>query len=80
MSVFCNSLRDDSTGSAAGGGGWHKALVVGSVSLWRRLLASHLWTFCYDKQASILLLASALPRASTFLGGKNATSAQGVLP
>ena len=22
------------------GGGWHKALVVGSVSLWRRLLAS----------------------------------------
>ena len=23
------------------GGGWHKALVVGSVSLWRRLLASH---------------------------------------
>ena len=25
-----------------GGGGWHKALVVGSVSLWRRLLASRL--------------------------------------
>ena len=24
-----------------GGGGWHKALMVGSVSLWRRLLASH---------------------------------------
>ena len=23
-----------------GGGGWHKALVVGSVTLWRRLLAS----------------------------------------
>ena len=23
-----------------GGGGWHKALVVGSVGLWRRLLAS----------------------------------------
>ena len=23
-----------------GGGGWHKALGVGSVSLWRRLLAS----------------------------------------
>ena len=23
-----------------GRGGWHKALVVGSVSLWRRLLAS----------------------------------------
>ena len=23
-------------------GGWHKALVVGSVSLWRRLLASRL--------------------------------------
>ena len=22
------------------GGGWHKALVVGSVSLWQRLLAS----------------------------------------
>ena len=44
-----------------GGGGWHKALVVGSVSLWRRLLASRLWTFCYDKQASVLLRASALP-------------------
>ena len=26
-----------------GVGAWHKALVVGSVSLWRRLLASHLW-------------------------------------
>ena len=25
-----------------GEGGWHKALVVGSVSLWRRLLASRL--------------------------------------
>ena len=25
-----------------GGGRWHKALVVGSVSLWRRLLASRL--------------------------------------
>ena len=25
-----------------GGGGWHKALVVDSVSLWRRLLASRL--------------------------------------
>ena len=25
-----------------GGGGWHKASVVGSVSLWRRLLASRL--------------------------------------
>ena len=25
-----------------GGGGWHKALVVGCVSLWRRLLASRL--------------------------------------
>ena len=25
-----------------GGGVWHKALVVGSVSLWRRLLASRL--------------------------------------
>ena len=25
---------------SGGGGGWHKALVVGSVSLWRRLLAS----------------------------------------
>ena len=23
-----------------GGGGWHKALVVGSVGLWQRLLAS----------------------------------------
>ena len=27
---------------SGGGGGWHKALVVGSVSLWRRLLASRL--------------------------------------
>ena len=27
-------------GDTGGGGGWHKALVVGSVSLWRRLLAS----------------------------------------
>ena len=25
-----------------GGGGWHKVLVVGSVSMWRRLLASRL--------------------------------------
>ena len=52
-----------------GGGGWHKALVVGSVSLWRRLLASRPQAFCYDKQASVLLRASALPRASTCLGG-----------
>ena len=29
-------------GEKGGGGGWHKALVVGSVSLWRRLLASRL--------------------------------------
>ena len=29
-------------GSLEGGGGGHKALVVGSVSLWRRLLASRL--------------------------------------
>ena len=29
-------------GPGRGGGGWHKALVVGSVSLWRRLLASRL--------------------------------------
>ena len=55
--------------SGMGGGVWHKVLVVGSVSLWRRLLASRLWTLCYDKQASVLLRASALPRASTFLGG-----------
>ena len=27
-------------GGGGGGGCWHKALVVGSVSLWRRLLAS----------------------------------------
>ena len=27
-------------GGGRGGGGWHKALVVGSVSLWQRLLAS----------------------------------------
>ena len=27
-------------GAAGSGGVWHKALVVGSVSLWRRLLAS----------------------------------------
>ena len=31
--------RDDQKSST---GGWHKALAVGSVSLWRRLLASHL--------------------------------------
>ena len=48
-----------------GGGGWHKALVVGSVSLWRPLLASGPGTLCYDKQASALL------RASTFLGGES---------
>ena len=68
--------------SGEGGGGWHKALVVGSVGLWRRLLASRLWTFCYDKQASVLLQASALPRASPFLGVgiQNVTSAHGVLP
>ena len=37
---------------ARGGGGvWHNALVVGSVSLWRRLLASRPSNFCYDKQA-----------------------------
>ena len=45
-------------------GGWHKALVVGSVSLWQRLLASRLWTFCYDTQAFALLRASAPPWAS----------------
>ena len=27
-------------GAREGGGGWHKAWVVGSVGLWRRLLAS----------------------------------------
>ena len=32
---FCFSME-------VGGGGWHKALVVGSVSLWRRLLAPRL--------------------------------------
>ena len=52
-----------------GGGGWHKALAVGSVGLWRRLLASRPRTFCYAKQASVLLRASALPRASPCLGG-----------
>ena len=35
---------------AGGWGGWHKALVVGSVSPWRRPLASRPSTFCYDKQ------------------------------
>ena len=30
------------TSAGLGGGGWHKALVVGSVSLWRCLLASRL--------------------------------------
>ena len=54
-----------------GWGVWHKALVVGSASLWRRLLASRARTFCYAKQASALLRASALPRASTFLGGES---------
>ena len=53
------------------GGGWHKALVVGSVSLWRRLLASRPRTFCYDKQAAALRRASALPRASPCLGGES---------
>ena len=48
-----NPLPDDQTlpltwgqppAAVPGGGGgcWHKALVVGSVSLWRRLLASRL--------------------------------------
>ena len=55
--------------AGGGGGGWHKALVVGSVSLWRRLLASRPCSFCYDKQASALLRASALPWASPCLGG-----------
>ena len=57
------------TTSGGGGGGWHKALVLGSVGLWLRLLASRLWTFCHDTQASTLLRASALPRASPCLGG-----------
>ena len=54
---------------AGGGGIWHKALVVGSVGLWRRLLASGPCTFCYDQPASALLRASALPQASPCLGG-----------
>ena len=52
---------------AGGGGCWHKALVVGSVSLWRRY-----WPLAFEpsaKQESVLLRASALPRASTGLGG-----------
>ena len=82
FSYYMSGLRHTQPRLAVGGGGgWHKVLVVGSVSLWRRLLASRLWTFCYDKQASVLLQASALPRASTFLGGiQNATSAHGVVP
>ena len=32
--------RGQSLWRGRGGGGWHKALVVGSVSLWQRLLAS----------------------------------------
>ena len=34
---FADSLGPSPTW---GGGLWHKALVVGSISLWRRLLAS----------------------------------------
>ena len=56
-------MYTERAGEGGGGGGWHKALVVDSVSLWRRLLASRPCTFCYDKQASVLL------RASTCLGG-----------
>ena len=79
VGVVSVELRDFSVAlgrGAGGGGGWQKALVVGSVSLWRRLLASRRCTFCYDKQASALL------RASPCLGGRiqNATSAHGVLP
>ena len=39
---FSNPHDPDRTPDWPGGGGgvWHKALVVGSVSLWRRLLAS----------------------------------------
>ena len=36
------SLWSGEGGGGFGGRGWHKALVVGSVSLWRRLLASRL--------------------------------------
>ena len=44
-----------------GGGVWHKALVVGSVSLWRRLLASRLSTFCHDKQGICTTAGIPLP-------------------
>ena len=33
-------IAPNTPGGAGGGGGWHRALLVGSVSLWRRLLAS----------------------------------------
>ena len=33
-------VREGRVSVGGGGGDWHKALVVGSVSLWRRLLAS----------------------------------------
>ena len=41
VSEALDTLHNSTTPSnrKRGGGGWHKALVVGSVSLWRRLLA-----------------------------------------
>ena len=38
--LFCRAMGKSGFHLRGGGGGWHKALVVGSVSLWRRLLAS----------------------------------------
>ena len=41
MPCLSPAPKTDHTGERGRGGGeWHKALVVGSVSLWRRLLAS----------------------------------------
>ena len=37
---LCPRLAEAWIQLVGGGGGWHKALVVSSVSLWRRLLAS----------------------------------------
>ena len=38
--IALGMVREISHAGRGGGGGWHKASVIGSVSLWRRLLAS----------------------------------------
>ena len=54
---------DGGGGSAQGPSGWLCWPVAAPIGLSPPL------SFCYDKQASVLLRASALPRASTCLGG-----------